>query len=362
MPNSEGDNKTFYNLPSRGNYYNCLLNNIDDNNFKKEMINIIDSYFIDNDYSNCKSFEELQKWVDVVSIDKNQFMNIKKRILKKMLDNYEINIMEYCKNYSMIDFFIQNILIGIKKLPNKKYIINYYLHHYFDNNNFDNKFININICNYYQENDNKIILKSLNRNSNITLNIITIKNNEGNENYEEDIELEILHSKKINQLEINLLILNNPTLSLNLNSLILKYCNLNGLILYITNLNDIQYNLKPIDDFDKKIFSKYYNYNININGKNPNKLIEKSLLELDLGWSNNINELDLHKIKSKINKDERKLLNIAHILSIYFDFYIQLELENEDITELNNWLKQKLYKINEESNITNKRFDYTINF
>ena len=258
MSNNEGNNNTFYNLPSRGNFYKCLLNNIDDNNFKKEMINIIDSYFIDNDYSNCKSFEELQKWVDIVTLNKIQFMNIKKKMLKNLLNNYEINIMEYCNNYSILDFFIQNILIGIKKLPNKKYTINYYLHHYFDNNNFDNKFININICNYYQKNDSQVILKSLNHNSNIILNIITIKDNENNnENYEEEIELEILHSKKINKLKINLIILNNPCLNLNLNTLILKYCNLNGLILYITNLNDFQYNLKPMDDFDKKIFSKY---------------------------------------------------------------------------------------------------------
>jgi len=367
--NNGGKINTFNKLPSRGNYYSCLLNNLEDNDFKKEMINIIDNYFIENNYSECQSFEELQRWVDVVTIDKNQFMNIKKKILKNLLNNYEVNIIEYCKNYSMLDFFIQNILIGLKKLPNRKYTINYYLNHYFDNNNFDNKFININICKYYLDNSSKIIENSINHNSNIILNIIIIKENEDNEDNEntekedeENIDLDILHSKKINKLGINLVIMNNPSHSLNLNSLILKYCNLNGLTLYIINLNDFQYNLIPMDDFDKEIFSKYYNYNININGKNPNKLLEKSLIELELEWYNNENKLDLHKIKSKINTDERKLLNIAHILSIYFDFYIQLELENEDITELNDWLKQKLYKINDESNITNKRYDYTISF
>ena len=38
--NNGGKINTFNKLPSRGNYYSCLLNNLEDNDFKKEMINV----------------------------------------------------------------------------------------------------------------------------------------------------------------------------------------------------------------------------------------------------------------------------------------------------------------------------------
>lgn len=335
----------FYKLYSRGSYYENILNNILNSKYKKEFINIINNYFIDNKLNDCKCLEELQKWIDITTINKNLFMENKKYILDKLINNSNINIIEYCNNYSILNFILQNLIFNFNKMPKKIYTINYYLNNYFDNDNFNNNIFNVNIYDY-----NKNLIKEYNNKSNVNINIYILKKYNNKKN--------IIKPLKIKEYNIDLIILNNP--NINLNSLLLKYCNLDNILLYIINLNDFEYKIYPFDENDNNIFKKYYDYNLNINGKKPNKLLEKKLLDLDFEWKNCENIFDLDKIKSKINKNEKILINIAYILNFYLDFCNNLEDEMEDFNTLNNWLKNKIHNINENSNITNKRYDYVI--
>jgi hypothetical protein len=263
-------------LNSRSSYYEKILNSIEEDEYKNEFIKIINNYFSNNNFDNCKCLEELQKWIDIISIDKKIFIEKKKFIISKLLKSGVINILEYCNNYSILNFIFQNLIFNFNKLPKKKYTINYYLHNYFDTDNFDNNFFNINIFNY-----NNNLIKSNNNQSNITLNIYFIKNDE-----------KIINPSKIKQLNIDLIILNNPQNYIN--SLLLKYCNINNILLHIINLNYFEYEIKPFDDTDKKIFKKYFNNNLN---KNQNKHLEKKLGDLEFEFKSSNNILDLEKIQ-----------------------------------------------------------------
>ena len=225
----------------------------------------------------------------------------------------------------------------------------------------------INIYEFDIDLNKKKLIHKTTKNGNIILNIHIVINKSI------DINETLLSMKKVKFLDIDSIIVNNPSSNLNLNKLILKYCNIPSLLIYICNLNTNQLKFEPYQKEDEDIFTKYFKYCNGSNGKYPNKILEKLLKEMKMTYYSKDNNLNIKGIRSKINNEERKLSFITWILNLFFDYYMILENEkmlrgedesnekiNYNILELNKWLYSKLNKINNIENITNERHDFVI--